>query len=413
MARRIAIPHDKMALRIVGPYDEYLAARIQRLDMPTNMPTTNIQELGNPHLAGQTTDIPEVTSTFQAMDVSIKVFATLTGNDPASYPVNGVDITDLGEVDLIGVVKDKSIADYVKSIHIQRAQVTGFTFTYSVDGESTEEYTVSGREKRWFRHDIVVEALSAIASPVSLTYDPSAMKNGEYCLSVILDGDYLTEVTGAPASGEYQYTPGPANQVSFSPLGTRIVVVYHYNTGLNLWSNVSDTTIPAAVRGKNVPVRITASGVTTAIDRVQSVTIRGTFPNTVVKEMGNLSVVGTVVQVPEVTGDISVLDTDLELIALFATGDLSNADVEYRTCEFTASGISLEVQIQEPSEGCSIPAPTVLKAVYIPQLTLTSEGHTTNVGGNATQTFAFKSTNAICVVYSGAYTGILPSGILV
>lgn len=408
MARRIAIPHDKMALRIVGPYDEYLAARIQRLDMPTNMPTTNINELGNPHLAGQTTDVPEVTATFQAMDVSIKVFATLTGNDPTNYPANGVDIIDLGEVDLIGVVKDPSIADYVKSIHLQKAQVTGFTFTYSVDGESTEEYTVSGSEKRWFKYDIVVEAFSAAASPVSLTYDPLAMKNGEYCLSVILDGEYLEAVTAAPASGEYEYTPGAANQVDFSPLGTRIVVVYHFNTGVNQWSDVDDDTIPAAVRGKNVPVKITASGVTTAVERVQSVTIRGTFPNTVVKEMGNLSVVGTIVQVPEVTGDISVLDTDLELIALFATGDIANSDVEYRSCEFTASGIALRVEIQDPTEGCGVGVPTVLKTVYIPLVTLTSEGHTTNVGGNATQTFAFKSTDAMCIVYSGEYTGSLP-----
>jgi len=234
------------------------------------------------------------------------------------------------------------------------------------------------------------------------------MKNGEYCLSVILDGTYLEAVTVAPADDEYEYTPGAANQVDFSPLGTRLVVVYHFNTGANQWTDVSDSTIPAAVRGKNVPVRITASGVTTAIDRVQSVTIRGTFPNTVVKEMGNLSVVGTVVQVPEVTGDLSVLDTDLELIALFATGDIANADVEYRSCEFTASGISLEVQIQDPAEGCGGGTPDVLKAVYIPFLTLTSEGHTTNVGGNATQTFAFKSTDAQCVVYSGAYTGSLP-----
>lgn len=407
MARRIAIPHDKMALRVVGPYDEYLAARIQRLDMPTNMPTTNVQELGNPLLAGVTTDIPEVTATFQAMDVSVKLFATLTGNDPTAYPANGVSITDLGEVDLIGVVKDKDISDYVKSIHIQRGQITGFTFTYSVDGESTEEYTVSGNEKRWFRHDIVVEAFSAAVSPVTLTYDPLEMKNGNYCLSVILDGDYSEEVSVAAADGEYLYTP-VVNQVSFSPLGTRIVVVYHFDTGVNQWTNVDDATIPAAVRGKNVPVRITASGVATAIDRVQSVTIRGTFPNTVVKEMGNLSVVGTTIQVPEVTGDISVLDTDLELIALFATGDIANADVEYRACEFTASGISLEVQIQDPSEGCGTVAPTVLKAVYIPQLTLTSEGHTTNVGGNATQTFAWKSTTAECVVYSGAYSGSLP-----
>lgn len=407
MARRIAIPYDKMALKVVGPRGEYLAARIQRLDMPTNMPTTNINELGNPHQVGQTADLPEVTSTFQAMDVSVKLFSALTGNNPAAYPANGVDIVDLGEVDLIGVVRDKSVADYIKSVHIRRGRITGFTFTYSVDGESTEEYTVSGNEKRWFKNDVLVETFDASASPATLTYDPPALKNGNYCISVILDGDYLDEVSAAPANGEYRYTP-VTKEVSFAPVGTTLVVVYHYDTSANLWSDVSDTTIPSAIRGKNVPVRITASGVASAIDRVQSITIRGTFPNTVVKEQGNLSVVGTIVQPPEVTGDISVLDTDTELIALFTTGQYSSSDVEFRSCEFTASGVSLEVQINDPAIGCGEGAASVLKAVYIPEITITSEGHTTNVGGNATQTFAFKSTDGRCIVYSGAYSGLVP-----
>jgi len=60
MARRIAIPFRDMALKVVGPLGGYLAARIQRLDMPVNFPSTNINELGNPQLAGITTDIPEV-----------------------------------------------------------------------------------------------------------------------------------------------------------------------------------------------------------------------------------------------------------------------------------------------------------------------------------------------------------------
>jgi len=399
MARRIGIPFRDMALRVVGPLGGYLAARIQRLDMPTNFPSTNINELGNPHLAGVTTDIPEVSTTFQAMDVSIKLFSALTGSTAADWAAGGVDINQLGEFDAIGVVRDANVADFVKSIHLRKCMITGFTYSYSVDAEATEEYTASGNEKRWFKYDVIVdEFAAAAASPRPLTQTPILLKNGDYALSVVLDGLYLDEVAGAPATEEYSIDPAVPN-ISFADVvAIRLVVVYHANPAGNNWTDVLDTTIPAAIRGKNIPVTIA----TNDIDRVQSVTIRGTFPNEVIKEMGNTSVVGTITQVPEVTGDISVLDTDMELIALFTTGQLNPSGVtEFRDCEFTASGLSLEVRLHEPASGCGNTGP-VLKTVYIPAITITSEGHTTNVGGNATQTFAYKSTTAECLVYSGS-----------
>jgi len=399
MARRVAIPFQEIALRVVGPLGNYLAARIQRLDMPVNFPTTDIDELGNAYHAGQTVDIPEVTATFQAMDVSVKLFAALTGTDADAYPAAGVDINQLGEVDLIAVVKDTSVSDYVKSIHLRKCRITGFTFTYSVDAESTEEYTVAGNEKRWFKNDIIVDSFDAGAgSPQALTQTPITLKNGDDCVSVILDGTYLTEVAGAPATGEYSVAAG---SLSFADAVTsKLVAVYHANPAGTNWVPVLDNSIPAAIRGKNIPVSLAAGD----IDRVQSISVRGTFPNTVVKEMGTTNIVGTTVQVPQVTGDLSVLDTDTELVALFATGELDPAGVtEFRDCEFTASGIALEIKLHDPASGCGNVG-NVLKTVYIPSITITSEGHTSNVGANVTQTFGWKSTTGACIVYSGART---------
>jgi len=332
------------------------------------------------------------------MDTSIKIFAALTGNDPTNYPAEGVESTELGEVDLIGVVKDDQVSDYVKSVHVRRAQVTDFTFSYSVDGESTEEYTVSGNEKRWFKYDVIVDTFDdteASSSPVTLTETPIQLKNNDYALSVILDGVYLEEVTSGPSTGEYAIS---GTDLSFADtVSTMLVAVYHANPSGNNWSDVSDDTIPAAIFGKDVPVTIAAN----SIPRVQSVTIRGTFPNTVVKEQGNRSVVGTIVQPPEINGDIEVLDTDHELIALLTTGELNPSGVtEFGTSELTASGLSLVIELYDPAS--SAESPTTLKTVYIPEITVTSEGHTTNVGENATQTFGFKSTEGILTVYSGS-----------
>lgn len=402
MARRVGIPYQDMALKIVGPYEAYLAARIQRLDVPVNITSTDIDELGNPNKAGSVEDVPEVTATFSAMDVGIKIFAALTGNDPTSYPAAGVENTELGEVDIIGLVKDADVADYVKSMHVRKAQVTDFTFTYTVDGESTEEYTVSGTEKRWFTNDVVVDTFDsteATSSPVTLTETPVQLKNDNYALSVMLDGEYLEEVASGPATGEYAIT---GTSLSFADSVTSmLVVVYQAAPTGNNWTDVTDDTMPAAVYGTSVPILISAG----TIPRVQSVTIRCTFPNTVVKEMGTRSVVGTIIQTPEVTGDIEVLDTDTDLIALFTTGELEPSGVtEFRACELTASGISLEVQIRDPDvDRCGDGSEAaVLKTIYIPEIKITSEGHTSNVGENVTQTFGFKSSDGSLFVYSGS-----------
>lgn len=400
MAKRIAIPFKRVAVRVVGPRDEYLAARIQRLDMPANIPTTDIDELGNPQHAGTVRDIAEITASIQAFDVSVKLFAALTGTDPNSYPGAGVDISALGDVDIIGVIRDETVADYAKSVHLRRCRVDSFTFTYSVDGEATEEYTFMGSEKRWFRHDIIVDNYtSAHSSPLTLSQTPIQLKNNNRVISYVQDGTYYTEVTGAPTAGDGEYSVSGTSLTTPDTITNYAVAVYHANTGSNLWNDVDDQSIPAAVRGKDIPVYIAAD----RIDRVQSVTIRGTFPVERIEEMGNANVAGYITQVPQVTGDLTVLDTDLELVALFSTGDPDSADVEFQVCEYTADDISLEIRILDPSDSCELPGSgTVLKTIYIPAITITSEGHTTNVGGSAQQTFSWRSTTGECIIYSGA-----------
>lgn len=398
MAKRLAVPFKEMQLRVVGPTGEFKASRIQRLEINATIPSTDIDELGNNLHAGTVSGTPEVTATFSAMDVSVKIFAVLTGQDATNYPAQGVSISDLGEVDIIGQVKDDKLADYIKSVHGRRLQITGFTYTYNVTGESTEEYTAAGSEKRWFKNDIIVDKYVDLQVTETLSQTPVQLKNGNYALSVISDGTYLTEVSGVPATGEGQYRiVGTTLTLGDAPT-SQVIVVYHATpTGSN-WTYVSDTQIPAAVRGKNVPVLIGLNN----IQRVQTVTIRGNFPNQKIEEMGNTSVVGYTTMPPQVTGDITVLDTDLELIALLQTGNINPADTEFPLCGYTVSGLSLEIQIQDPSNTCTPPSgTTVLKTVYIPAISITSEGHSTSVGNNAQQTFGFKSVDGNLIVYSG------------
>jgi hypothetical protein len=387
VTKRIAVPYKDVKLKVVGPLDQFYAHRVQRLDIPVTLPNTTINELGNPGHAGIVTDVPEVTATFQAFDVSPKIFAILTGTDPDSYPGAGVDVSSLGYIDLIGYVKEASVAEMLKCIHAKYMRITDFTFTYTVDGESTEEYSCAGSEKRYLANDVVVDEADLVAGDMTLSYTPNTLKNGNKLLSLIVDGDWLDEGSEYSVAGTTVTVSGGTTE--------HALAVYHTQSGVLAWTNISDATVPAAIRGKNVPVTIGVE----QMYRVQSVTIRGTFPNTKVMEMGNTSVVGYIVDPPDITGDITVLDTDNEIVSLLTTGTINDADGygEFGVDEYEERTLSLTVEIQDPANSS-----TVLKSVNIPYMRITSDGTTANVGGQMTQTFSFMSNDAQCIVYSGA-----------
>jgi len=391
MAKRLAIPSEDVELKIVGSYDSLAIPRVQRVTVNKDVPSTDIYELGNNHLAGVVTDIPNVTLTFSVFDVGIKAFATMTGNDPDAYPAEGVDISELQEVDAILFIRNDTVLDYAKTAHAKRLQVRDFSFSYSVDGESTEDYTVVGSQVKWFKNDVIVDRFTTGTVSFTLTQTPLVLKNGNYGLTVTLDGEYLTEVTTAPSTGEYRIVG--TTLTTGDTRTAQVIAVYHANPAGDNWSYISDASMPAAIRGKSVKIQI----VTEDIPRVQNVTINGNLNVQPVREMGNPSIVGYQRQVPTVDGTLAVLDTDTELLDLLLNGSIASGDTEFEFgVDCVASGVGLDVLIYDPCDDA-----TILKTVHIPELILTGDSYASTVNQNATHTFNWKSNTAECVIYSG------------
>jgi hypothetical protein len=395
MAKRLAIPSDELKLKIVGAFDSMDIPRVQRLAMNTDVAVTDVYEIGNNQMAGTSLDVPSITLTFSVFDTGIRAFSVLTGNDPNAYPALGVDISELQEVDAIIYVKDASVSDFVKSAHAKRLQVRDFAFNYSAEGDSTEDYTLIGSEKRWFKNDVIVDRFTTGTTSFTLTQTPIQLLNGNYGLSVILDGGYLTEVTGAPATGEYRIVD--TTLTTGDSMAAQAIAIYHANPAGNNWSYVSDTTMPAAVRGKDVKIIISVED----IPRVQSITINGNLNVQNVREMGNDNIVGYQRQIPTVEGTITVIDTDTELIDLLVNGNKNSGATEFQVGTVcVSSGVGLKVRLIDP---CDETNATILKTIYIPQLLIAGDSFTSNVNQNAQQTFNWRSNTAQCVVYSGSY----------
>jgi len=397
MAKRLSIPSKELQLVVVGPKDYFKASRVQRLSINSDIPSTIVDEIGSASHAGEAKDTPNVTLSFSAFDVSTKIFSALTGTDMSTaYPAAGVDISSLSEIDAILYVKSDSVTDYVKSIHAKRLQIRDFSFSYSVDGEATEDYTAVGSEKRIFAYDVVVDKFTTGTTSFTLTQTPVQLKNGNYALSVVLDGDYLTEVTGTPATGEYRLVDTALT--TGDSRAAQVLVVYHANPAGTNWADVADATIPAAIRGRDVKIQLAAN----SLPRVQSLTINGSLNTTPVRELGNRGIVGYQRQVPTVEGTLTVLDTDNELVNLLTYGTTTTSGiVEWTPGEgCVTSGISLSVQLLDP---CDDSSPyTVLKEIYLDSIAVVGDAYSVNVNGDTQLQINFRSLTAHCVVYSGA-----------
>lgn len=394
MAQRLAVPSKEVQLHIVGPRDTFKASRIQRVSFTAEIPSEDKDELGNPQHVGTAKDTPNVTVTFSAFDVGIKIFAALTGVSATSYPAQGVDISALSEVDVILYVKDSIVSDYAKSMHGHRLQVRDFTFNYQVDGDSTEDYTAIGSERRYLKYDVVVDKFTSGTTSFSLSQTPLQLNNGNRALSVTLDGQYLTENPGTLATGQFKIVG--TTLTTFDTRASQVLVIYHANPGGNNWSSVSDPLMPAAIRGKDVDVQIAANSIT----RVQSVSINGNLNVQAVKELGNRAVVGYQRQIPTVEGTLTVLDTDTDLISLLTEGVVGSG-IEWQPGEGCATvDLSLTIELVDPCDDGA--TPVVLKTVHIPSITITSDGYTSNVNQNAQVTYNFRSLDAQCIIYSGS-----------
>ena len=391
MAKRLAIPSKEIQLHIVNGLGSNVAARVQRLDFNTDIPSTTIDQLGSAAHVGDAKDTPNVTCTFSAFDVGVELISALTNTDPDSYPSAGVNTESLSEVDIIAYIKSATNDDYVKGAHMKRMAIRDFTFNFSVDGEATEDYTLVGSEKRWFSKHIQVDHFTSGTTNFTLTATPIVLKNGNKVLSVILDNEHLVEVASSPATGEFSVSG--TTLTTYDSMVSNCVVVYQADFVGDEWTDVATDGMPAAIRGKDIPVVIVAED----IPRVQSITINGTLNSQPVKEMGNPNIVGYVSQVPEVTGSITVLDTDTELISLLLYGVTASGTEFQPGIGCSDVVIPMEIKMYDPCDDTSI-----IKTVYLDGITVVGDSYTSNVNQNATQTFNWKSTTGRCYVYSGS-----------
>lgn len=375
---------------VAAPKGLFAAARVQRLDFPLSINTTNIDELGRKLHVGTTSDIPEVTVTLEAFDVSHDTFSYLTGYTPGTFPVSGASITELKNIDVIGSIRDNCGDGVVSAIYVKRGIVTAMNASFGVQDNSTVSYTVNSNSKKAFRQPVVYQAFTTASGTANYTLGstPTYLTRTS---GYIIDAYY----TGADCSTNYlnegvDFSVSGTTLTPTSALGAGTLWVTYCNPTAQTFQGLNDVA-PAAIQGKYVPVTISVSN----ISRVQSATVSASFESEQILEMGALGKpVGYELNTPDVTGDISVLKTDNDLLALLE--GVSTTTIE-NDIEYALTTLPLKIQLKDPRN----PSRVAL-TYYVPSITITAQGDESTVNQSINETFSWRSTTGQLYVASGA-----------
>lgn len=391
MARRPRVHSRDIQPQLATPKGLLSVARVQRFDWPMNLPTETIDELGRKLHVGKTQQTPEVTVTVEAFDVSHNTVSYLTGYTPATFPTaSGISITELKNVDVIGQIRDSSTLSIVNALYVKRGTITGMDASFGVRDNSTITYTVTSNSKKELKNPVFYQSLSVTSASGThaLTYAPVWLP----ITSGYILGAFRTSTAGATVYLDEGIDFNVAgSNLTFTGTGTSngdTVWVTYTSTQAKVFETLNDTD-PPAIQGKYVPLVISVD----TIPRAQSATIRLSYDVENIYELGGLGKpVGTELGVPNVTGDVSVLKTDNDLVNLLTgTPAADETDIE-----FAKNNLPLKVQLKDPRNTSK-----VLLTYYVPSITITSEGDSSTVNQSMTETFAWESTTGDLYIASG------------
>jgi hypothetical protein len=390
LAKRARVHSRDLQPQIATPKGLLAAARVQRFDWPMTLPTTVVDELGRKLHVGTTSEIPEVTVTMEAFDVSHNTFAFLTGYTGATFPVSGASITEFKNVDVIGQIRDASTKAIVNALYVRRGAVTGMDASFDVRNNSTVSYTVTANQKKEFSKPVFYENFTLVTASgmQTLANTPHFLtRTSGYIIDAYRTGtdgstQYLDEGT------DFTVTGANVNFTGTNVAAGDIIWVTYSATATKLFEALDDTA-PAAIQGKYVPLSISVSN----IKRVQSATIRAALNSETILEMGGLGKpVGYEIGVPDVTGDITVLKTDNDILSLL---EGVSAPVE-NDMEYAKTTLPLKVELKDPRN----PSRVVL-TYYVPSVTFTAEGDSDSVNQSMEETFSWQSTTGELFILSG------------
>lgn len=157
----------------------------------------------------------------------------------------------------------------------------------------------------------------------------------------------------------------------------------------------ASATRPAAIKGRDIEIRVGGLTITDRWSSVQSVTVEQRLDLQKDEELGNAQVVSQDYDVPAVTGTIEIKPKDVaELLTRVRqiAGVATSTEV---VGPATTALLQLEILLHSPDNGA------VLKTIYVPDARFSLPGFSGQVQQKLTTTFNWESDGGVLKVYKG------------
>lgn len=379
-----------------------------------NIPTERITELGNYKGLGVVRDIADLSFNFESLDASAEMEAMFVGSDFATDGAGTeYDITLARTLDVASQFKDGADAaspyDVVMSAAVPYLTLESLSYRFGTGQNAQQTATLRGDSLFYAAASAYMQEEVGTASAgqtIQLTNDPIVYEgdtvNGDrYALSVVIveTGERLafgtdyTEAIDTPAAGNLTITITDAVPV------TNTIRVMYQSLTVASYPQVSHAAVsatrPAAIRGKDIEIRVGGVAVTDRWSSVQNVNVDWRVQLDRDEELGNQQVVSQDFELPDCTGSVEIRPRNaLEMITRIkqiagVTGDKVVGPLQVAT-------LPMDIILHSPVDG------QILKTIYVEDAEFTLPGFSGRVLQKMPITLDWTSVTGDLKVYKGA-----------
>lgn len=380
-----------------------------------NVPTEKIYELGNYQSVATIRDIPDLSFSLDSLDVSAEIESMLLGKDFAAM-ADGTELlmANVLPLDVASQFKAGRTAaspfDVVASVAIPYLVCDSIAYNFGVAANSHQVIGLKGDSvfyasaSAWVQNAVGTATASQTVLLVNtaLPYNGDTVNGVRYALGVSLKSgkrlalgtDYTESATGA----------GPAKTSTITvlapvPVTDSIRIIYQSDVVASYPQAshaVASATRPAAIKGRDIEIKIGGRLVTDRWSSVQTVTCDWKVTLDKNEEFGNHQLVSQDFDVPAVTGAIDIKPRDVAELLKRVRQIANIATTTEVVGPTTSQPLTLEIILHSPETGA------ILKTLWVPDARFTLPGFSATANTKVNTTFNYESDSGVLAVYKGA-----------
>lgn len=368
--------------------------------------TEKIYELGNYASIGTVRDNPDLTFTGESFDASTELESMLVGGDFDTDPAGQMyEIANATIIDVVSQFKAGRDApapfDTVASAALPYLFLEGLSYRFGISDNAAQTFTMRG-DSIFFANasayiqevagsGIAAQVVAFANAPIPYTGDSTA--GTRYALSVSLVDDRRRLVAGV----DYTETVTGVTITASVPTTETIRITYQSLVAAEypaVSHAAASATRPAAIKGRDIEIRIGGAAVTDRWSSVQSVNVEWRATLEKDEELGNQQAVSQDFDIPEVTGTVELKPRDAAEL-LTRIKQVSGVTGDEVVGALSSVVLPILVILHSPEDG------STLKTLEIPDARFTLPGFSGQVQQKLSVTFNFESEGGILNVYKG------------